>query len=193
MILAGAKPGFYWDKGHDLMTRLKSIAALGGAAILAGLGTVAPGVPAMAQASSSNDYRNIISNNMRSCAPGGGPAVRVTINGIKEASGKVRAQVYNATSGEWLESGKWLNRVELPARRGRMTICLPVPKSGNYAVAVRHDVNGNGETDIRTDGGAMSNDPSINIFNLGKPGVDKTRFNVGNGVTAISITMKYFA
>ncbi|KEO88905.1 hypothetical protein EH31_15855 [Erythrobacter longus] len=175
------------------MTRLKSIAALGGAAILAGLGTVAPGVPAMAQASSSNDYRNTISNNMRSCAPGGGPAVRVTINGIKEASGKVRAQVYNATSGEWLESGKWLNRVELPARRGRMTICLPVPKSGNYAVAVRHDVNGNGETDIRTDGGAMSNDPSINIFNLGKPGVDKTRFNVGNGVTAISITMKYFA
>lgn len=175
------------------MTKFKSIAALSSAAILAGLSAVTPAAPALAQASSSNDYRNIISNNMRSCAPGGGPAIRVTINGIKEANGKVRAQVYNATTGEWLESGKWLNRVELPAKRGRMTICLPVPKKGNYAVAVRHDVNGNGETDIRTDGGAMSNDPSINIFNLGKPGVDKTRFNVGNGVTSIAITMKYFA
>lgn len=175
------------------MVKFRKLAALSGAAVLASLGAVAPAGPALAQASGTSDYRNIITNNMRSCAPGGGPAVRVTINGIKAASGKVRAQVYNGTSADWLERGKWLNRVELPARRGRMTICLPVPKSGNYAVAVRHDVNGNGKTDIRTDGGAMSNDPSINIFNLGKPGIDKTRFNVGKGVKSIAITMKYFS
>lgn len=180
------------DEGYDLMVKFRKLAAVGGAAMLAGLGAAAPSSPALAQASGTSDYRNIITNNMRSCAPGGGPAVRVTINGIKAASGKVRAQVYNGTKADWLESGKWLNRVELPARRGRMTICLPVPKSGNYAVAVRHDLNGNGKTDIRTDGGAMSNDPSINIFNLGKPGIDKTRFSVGKGVKSIAITMKYF-
>ena len=129
---------------------------------------------------------------MRSCAPGSGPAIRVTINGIKNASGTIRAQVYNGTRADWLESGRWLNRVELPARRGRVTVCLPVPESGSYAVAVRHDVNGNNQTDIRTDGGAMSRDPSINIFNLGKPGVDKTRFRVGSGVSSIAVTMKYF-
>ncbi|MEO1219779.1 MAG: DUF2141 domain-containing protein [Pseudomonadota bacterium] len=175
------------------MVSYRSSAALFGAAMAVSLGAAAPIAPVAAQASGTSDYRNVVANNMRSCAPGGGPAIRVTINGVKAASGTIRAQVYNGTRGDWLESGRWLNRVELPARRGRMTVCLPVPKSGNYAVAVRHDINGNGKTDIRTDGGAMSNDPSINIFNLGKPGIDKTRFSVGNGVKSIAITMKYFA
>ena len=165
-----------------------------GAVIAAGLGALAGGIgaaQASAQASDNGDYRNLIINNMRACAPGAGPAIRVTVNGVKNASGKVRVQVYNGTKADWLESGRWLNRIELPARKGRMTACLPVPSSGDYAVAVRHDVNGNNKTDIRSDGGAMSNDPSINIFNLGKPGVNKTRFAVGEGVTAIAVTMKY--
>ena len=38
---------------------------------------------------------------------------------------------------------------------------------------------------------APSRNPSTNIFNLGKPGVDKTRFSVGEGVASISVTMKY--
>lgn len=174
------------------MAKYKTIAALSGFAMLASLAFSGTGTPALAQASSASDYRNPIPNVMRNCAPGNGPAVRVTINGIKAASGKIRAQVYNGTKADWLVSGKWLNRVELPARKGRMTVCLPVPKSGNYAIAVRHDVNGNDKTDIRTDGGAMSNNPSINIFNLGKPGIDKTRISVGRGVKSIAITMKYF-
>ena len=37
----------------------------------------------------------------------------------------------------------------------------------------------------------MSNNPSINIFNLGKPSYRKTAFTVGEGVTTISIAMKY--
>ena len=174
-----------------LKSQIKGIACVAGAAAMIALGASAPAAPAAAQASSNSDYRNIISNNMRSCAPGAGPSIRVTINGVKSSTGTVRAQVYNGTSADWLESGKWLNRVELPARRGRMTVCLPVPRSGNYAVAIRHDANGNGETDISSDGGAMSRNPSINIFNLGKPGIDKTRFSVGDGVRAISVTMKY--
>jgi len=170
---------------------IKQIACAGLASGLLALGATASSVPAAAQANSTSDYRNKISNNMRACAPGAGPAIRVTINGVKSSTGTVRAQVYNGTSADWLESGKWLNRVEVPARRGRITVCLPVPSSGSYAVAVRHDANGNGQTDLRSDGGAMSNNPSINIFNLGKPDVSETRFNVGGGVRSIAVTMKY--
>ena len=72
-----------------------------------------------------------------------------------------------------------------------MSFCLPVPEAGTYAVAVRHDVNGNGKTDITRDGGGMSNNPSINIFNLGKPSVRQTAFAVGNEVKAITITLRY--
>ena len=169
-------------------------------AIATGLSTLAllasglavPGATALAQATSVSDYRNVIGNDMRRCSPGQGPAIRVTVNGVKSSSGKVRAQVYRGTKADWLEKGKWLNRIEIPARKGRMTFCLPVPASGTYAVAVRHDANGNGSTDIRQDGGAMSDNPSINIFNLGKPSISKTRFSVGGGVSSISIVMKYF-
>ena len=72
-----------------------------------------------------------------------------------------------------------------------MSFCLPVPGSGNYAVAVRHDLDGDGNTDLMGDGGAMSNNPSINIFNLGKPSVTKTSFAVGDGVKSIRIQMRY--
>ena len=58
-------------------------------------------------------------------------------------------------------------------------------------MAARHDINGNGETDLTTDGGAMSNNPSINIFNLGRPSVSRTRFNVGNDPVSITINMRY--
>ena len=69
---------------------------------------------------------------------------------------------------------------------------MPVPGPGKYAIAVRHDVNGNGETDLRTDGGGMSNNPAISIFNLGRPGIDKTAFSVSDGVKSLTIRMRYF-
>ncbi|WP_379548517.1 DUF2141 domain-containing protein [Qipengyuania sp. DSG2-2] len=160
----------------------RSAAAVLGAALIAS-GFAAP---------ASAQYRQKISNDMGKCASGAGPAVRVTISGVKSSSGRVRVQSYRGTKADWLEKGRWINRIEAPARAGTMTFCMPVPAAGTYGIAVRHDVNGNGKTEIREDGGAMSNNPSINIFNLGKPSYKKTAFNVGNGVTSISINMRYF-
>ena len=164
------------------------------AASIAAVGLVAGTIGALPLAAgpANAQYREQIGNDMSQCAPGGGPAVRVTIQGIKSSTGKVRVQTYRATKGEWLAKGKWINRIEVPARKGTMTFCMPVPSAGSYAIAARHDANGNGSTDITEDGGAMSNNPSISIFNLGKPSVDKTRFDIGNEVKRMSITMLYF-
>lgn len=153
-----------------------------------GLGAMALAHPAGAQAG----YRNTISNDMRQCAADAGPAVRVTVQGVKSAAGLIRVQSYRGTKADWLEKGKWINRIEAPARNGTMSFCMPVPTAGSYGIAVRHDVNGNGKTDLRQDGGGMSNNPSINIFNLGKPSYNKTAFSVGEGVTNITIQMKYW-
>jgi uncharacterized protein (DUF2141 family) len=135
-------------------------------------------------------YRNEVPHNPASCNSGG-PKIRVNISGIKASKGTMRVQAYYGTKADWLEKGRWLTRVEAPARAGNMTFCLPVPEAGTYGVAVRHDLNGNGKTDLSEDGGAMSNNPSINIFNLGKPSFRKTAFSVGVGVTTISVAMKY--
>jgi uncharacterized protein (DUF2141 family) len=132
-----------------------------------------------------------ISNDLSRCGAGKGPAVLVSVRGLKAASGSVRVQSYPATSSAWLAKSRWLHRIETRASAGGMSFCVPVPAAGNYGIAVRHDVNGNGKTDISTDGGGFSNNPSINIFNLGKPSVSKVSFYAGTGVTKITINLKY--
>ncbi|GAA4047854.1 DUF2141 domain-containing protein [Parerythrobacter jejuensis] len=156
------------------------------AAALLALAVSGIAAPAHAQ------YRQKIGNDMSKCHSGAGPSVLVTIDGVRSSTGSVRVQSYRGTKADWLEKGRWINRIEAPARAGTMTFCMPVPRNGIYGIAVRHDANGNGSTDIRQDGGAMSNNPSINIFNLGKPSYKKTRISVGPGVKSIRVRMRYF-
>jgi uncharacterized protein (DUF2141 family) len=119
--------------GASRLTIWGSALALGAA----GLGIASP---ALAQ------YNQELRNDMRHCA-GERPAVMVTVDGVKSSSGKVRVQAYRATAADWLQKGRWLSRIEAPAKAGTMTFCVPVEAAGRYAIAVRHDVNGNGGTD----------------------------------------------
>ena len=107
----------------------------GALATFAALG-LASAAPALAQ------YRQEIRNDPARCASGAGPAVQVTVSGIKSATGLVRVQSYRGTAAEWLKKGRWLARIEAPARRGTMSFCVPLPAAGTYAIAVRHDLNG---------------------------------------------------
>ena len=132
-----------------------------------------------------------IGNDLSRCSEGNGPAVLVSVRGIKQSAGKIRVQSYPATGSAWLSKGSWLHRIESRANAGNMSFCVPVPAEGKYGIAVRHDLNANGKTDIRNDGGGFSNNPSINIFNLGKPSVSKVAFQAGPGVTRITINLKY--
>ncbi len=144
-------------------------------------------VPAMA-------HGQVIGNDLERCASSGnGPAVLVDVRGFAAATGKVRVQSYPATKSAWLTKGEWLNRIDSQVRpaNGAMRFCMPVPQPGKYGIAVRHDRDGNGKTDFSRDGGGFSNNPSISIFNLGKPGVEKAAFYAGPGVTKITITLKY--
>ena len=132
-----------------------------------------------------------VSNDLSRCAAGKGPAVLVSVRGVKESAGRIRVQSYPATGSAWLAKGRWLHRVETRANAGNMSFCVPVPAEGKYGIAVRHDRNSNGKTDISQDGGGFSNNPSINILNLGKPAVSKVAFQAGPGVTRISINLRY--
>ncbi|WP_340588298.1 DUF2141 domain-containing protein [Erythrobacter alti] len=158
---------------------------LSGAALLGALTALGLSMPASAQ-----QYRQELRHSIAPCQ-GAGPAVWINITDIESSSGTLRIQLYRGTREDWLESGRWLHRIEVPARQGSRQVCMPVPAAGDYAIAIRHDVNGNGSTDLRTDGGGMSNNPSINIFNLGRPSIDRTRFSIGREVKTMSIRMRY--
>lgn len=143
----------------------------------------------LAAAAPAQALGQVLSNDLSKCKSG--PSTLVQISGIKSGGGKLRIQSYRATSADWLAKGRWVTRTEIPARAGSMTVCVPLPAAGSYGIAVRHDVNGNGKTDLSSDGGGMSNNPSINIFNLGKPNYKKTAFAVGDAPKTITISMKY--
>ncbi|QZH76443.1 MAG: DUF2141 domain-containing protein [Erythrobacter sp.] len=156
-----------------------------GAALLAPVFAAGVAAPVQAQ-----EYRQELRHSVAPCR-GSGPAVWINITEVEASTGTMRIQLYPGTRADWLESGRWLHRIEVPARAGSMQVCMPVPSAGNYAIAIRHDVNGNGRTDISTDGGGMSNNPSINVFNLGRPSIDRTRFSIGQEVKTMSIRMRY--
>ena len=146
-------------------------------------------VALLAVSVAANAEGQVITNDLSKCRSG--PSTLVHINGVKAGTGKIRVQSYRATASEWLAKGRWITRVEVPAQAGSMTVCVPLPEAGHYGIAVRHDVNGNGKTDLTSDGGGASNNPSINIFNLGKPSYSKVGVPVAQGVVPIVINMRY--
>lgn len=161
-------------------------AALAALAALVMAGSAAAPAQAYAQ-------RQHIDNDMARCAASAGPAILVEVAGFEVAAGTIRIQSYPATRNAWLEKGAWINRIEVPVKpvNGKMRFCVPVPSAGRYAIAVRHDVNGNGKTDLSQDGGGFSNNPKASIFNLGKPAVEKAAVPVGGTPVAIVIALQY--
>jgi uncharacterized protein (DUF2141 family) len=158
------------------------------------LGVAAAVVLAAPLAAQSYTYARSGPNDMSLCAPGKGPAVRIAVTGIKSSSGNLFVRAYPAKSSDWLQSKRYVMRVDATPQAGSMTVCVPLPAPGDYAIAVQHDANGNRSTDISTDGAGMSNNPGIKKI-LGlvprAPSVEKARFTAGGGVTRMSIAIQY--
>jgi uncharacterized protein (DUF2141 family) len=134
-----------------------------------------------------------IDNDLSLCAPGKGPAVRVDISGLRSASGNLFVRTYRARESDWLKSKRYLHRIDTTPRKGAMSVCVPLPSAGDYAIVVQHDANGNREKDFSEDGAGMSNNPEVKTF-LGiprPPALSQTRFRAGEGVSRIAIQVKY--
>ena len=87
------------------------------------------------------------------CAAGK-PAVQVHVSGLKRASGTLKLALYDQDG--YLEKGRKLGKVKVPVTSSSpLDICIAVPRPGVYAVAVHHDLNGNGDKDT-SDGGGFS-------------------------------------
>lgn len=117
------------------------------------------------------------------------PAVLVNVSGFKARSGELRVQLYGANPADFLAKGKKLRRIDLPvAKAGPMAVCVAVPAAGRYAIAVRHDVTGNGSD--WNDGGGFSNNPKLSITSY-KPKYNNVAFLVGNATKPINVVLNY--
>lgn len=169
----------------------KAVLPLAAAGLM--LGGIGATTPVAAQ---TYTYARSGPNDMSLCAAGKGPAVRIAVSGLKSSSGNLFVRVYPARSSDWLKSKRYVMRVDATPKAGSMTVCVPLPAPGEYAIAVQHDANGNRSTDISTDGAGMSNNPGIKKI-LGlvprPPSVDKARFTAGPGITQMAIAIQYLS
>jgi uncharacterized protein (DUF2141 family) len=123
------------------------------------------------------------------CARGGSPAVLVNVSGLKNGSGKVRVQAYGPGASNYLKKGEWAARVDVPlGGRRNVAICLPLPASGQYSVAVRHDANANKKSDWN-DGAGFSRNPKLSL--LGRPNFAQTAVAVRGGPARINVVINY--
>jgi uncharacterized protein (DUF2141 family) len=118
------------------------------------------------------------------------PALLVSVNGFKNRVGKLRVQLYGGDPKTFLERGAKLKRIDLPVTRsGAMNVCVAVPRTGTYAIAVRHDADANGKTNWN-DGGGFSGNPKLSILKL-KPSYRAAAVAVGGGVKVVPVVLNY--
>ena len=118
----------------------------------------------------------------------GKPSLVVRVSGFKQASGTVKVALYAAQG--YLAKGGKLGKVVVPVRStAPLDICIAVPAPGQYAVAVHHDLNGNGDKDS-SDGGGYSGNPRLSIMNL-RPSFDRTAVSVGHAPRAVTVLLQY--
>ncbi len=125
-----------------------------------------------------------------SCRSGsGGPAILVNVNGFKARTGNIRVNVYGSDPAKFLARGQYVRQVNVPVTRaGAMPICVAVPRTGSYAIAVRHDVDGDGND--WSDGGGFSRNPRLSLTSL-RPRFQNVAINVGRGVLGLNVVLNY--
>lgn len=131
------------------------------------------------------------------CRPGEkGPAVVVTLVGLKDRTGTMKAEVYPPDDKDFLENdnilvmdGKTFRRTEatMPAS-GPVQVCVRLPGPGVYTMTVLHDRDRNRKFGISSDGIGFPNNPKLG---LSKPKASAVRFTAGPGITDITIRMNY--
>ena len=141
----------------------------------------------LAAAAASPGAARVVGSDAQACLSGK-PSMLVRVDGFKRPTGTVKVAVY-AAKGYLAKRGK-LRKVVVPVRStGPLDICIAVPSAGDYAVAVHHDLNGNGDKDAN-DGGGYSGNPRLSITSL-KPPFGKTAVRVGAAPRQVTVRLLY--
>ena len=125
----------------------------------------------------------------RQCKPGAA-SLTVIVDGFKNRSGIVRAQLYGPEPGNFLAKGKWTMRIERQLTgSGPLRFCFPVDRPGRYAVAIRHDANDNEKSDWN-DGGGFTRNPHLSLLAL-KPKFASCSVAVDSLPVVANVVMQY--
>lgn len=130
------------------------------------------------------------------CARGQGPAIRATITGLKDRTGRLKLELYPANEADFLKDDRDLVREGKTFRRvwaavpqsGPVSLCIRVPAPGRYALLFTHDRDGQNKFNFWKDGAGF---PSNAKLGRSRPKVGQATITVGGGITGTTIQAQY--
>jgi uncharacterized protein (DUF2141 family) len=125
-----------------------------------------------------------------------GPAILIAAEGLKDRTGRLRAELYPPEQADFLADdnvliagGKTFARAIAPVpAEGGATLCIRVPKPGLYTLALTHDRDDRPKFDFWRDGIGFPGNP---VIGHGAPPASAATIRVGAGVTRTAITLNY--
>ncbi|MEQ1887552.1 MAG: DUF2141 domain-containing protein [Alphaproteobacteria bacterium] len=129
----------------------------------------------------------------RVCTAADPVRLQINVAGIQSARGTITIMLYGDRDEDFLKKGKRLARIRVPARKDALTVCMPVPHAGSYAISLYHDEDANKKLTknflgVPTEGYGFSRDAAVS-YRL--PQLDETVFTALPGDTPVRITMRY--
>ncbi len=158
------------------------------------LAAFAATVPAAAQVPSSPSLGRAEGR----CRPGEtGPALMITVVGLKDRAGTLKAEVYPANDTDFLaddnvlvNAGKTFRRVLTDiSQTGSVQLCIRVPAAGAYGLSLLHDRDNNRRFGLSTDGVGLGGNPQS--LGASKPKIAVGRVVAGPGLTPVTVRMMY--
>jgi uncharacterized protein (DUF2141 family) len=130
------------------------------------------------------------------CNSNSGPAIRVNVSGLKDRTGRLKLELWNATEEEFLKDdrdlkrdGQFFHRVwaDMPSS-GAVTMCIKAPKPGRYALLFTHDRDGKNKFNFWQDGAGF---PSNTRLGRSRPKLAQAVIDVPAGVKTAEIKVQY--
>jgi uncharacterized protein (DUF2141 family) len=120
-----------------------------------------------------------------------GARIRVILPNVRSSKGNIRLSLHGPDPEQWVgKKGGKLVRFDVPAREGRMEICMPLPYgAGVYAVGLYHDEDGNGKYGLSSEGYGFSNNAKASLF--GPASHKAAAFTAGDATTDLEISIRY--
>lgn len=119
------------------------------------------------------------------------PRIRVIVPNVRNSDGNIRLSLHGPDPEQWVgKKGGKLIRFDVPAKQGRMEICMPLPYGkGVYAVGIYHDENANGKYGFAGEGYGFSNNAKAGTF--GPASHKAAAFTAGAATTDVTISLRY--
>lgn len=118
--------------------------------------------------------------------------IRVVIKGVDKAVGLIAADLYPNVQEGFLKRAGRITQVRFAAKSPMTAFCITAPDDGDYAIAIYHDENANGNFDktglgLPKEPWGISNNPKVRFK---APTVDEATFPVSESGAAVEIKLR---